>query len=307
MIRAAIPALLLVGTVTAMAQPAPAPAPAAPDYSKVEEVSTDLGKGLYAITGSGGNTTVAVGSKGLIVVDTQYAPLYDKLRAKITSISPKPILYVVNTHYHADHTSGNAAFHQNNSGVVLVAHPQVLERMRNPAPRPDGSPGAAVPAEALPTAPYSGNGTTLDVGGQTAQLTHPAPAHTDGDTILIFPGADVISTGDIVSSSTYPNIDVAAGGGIDGMIAGTDFVIAHADANTKIVPGHGHVMNKAEVQTYRDMLKTARDRIAKAKAGGMTEDQVAKAGLLADLDKTWLAPGNPLVVRFPINVYRSVK
>jgi glyoxylase-like metal-dependent hydrolase (beta-lactamase superfamily II) len=133
---------------------------------------------------------------------------------------------------------------------------------------------------------------------------HLANVHTDGDTVVFWPDANVISTGDIVSSASYPNIDVAVGGGIDGMIAGTDFVIAHSDAKTKIVPGHGPVTDKGGVIAYRKMLKTARDLIAKAKAKGMTEDQVAKADILADLNKKWLPQGN--ASRFPILVYRSV-
>jgi glyoxylase-like metal-dependent hydrolase (beta-lactamase superfamily II) len=277
-----------------------------PDYSKVEEVSTDLGKGVYAITGAGGNTTIAVGAGGVIVVDTQFAPVYDKLKAKIASLSGgKPILYVINTHYHGDHTGGNADFHAKDKATIL-AHPQVAERMRHPAPRPDGSPGAALPTDAIPGQTYSGNGMTLAAGGASVQLIHPAPAHTDGDTIVIFLAANVIATGDIVGMASYPNIDVAAGGGIDGMIAGTNFILSKSDASTKIVPGHGAVTDRAGLTQYRDMLVEARARIAKAKAGGMSEDQLAKANLLADLDKRWAAPGNPLAVRFPINVYRSL-
>jgi cyclase len=286
--------------------PAPAAAPAGPDYSAVEEKSTDLGKGLYAITGAGGNTTVAVGSNGIIVIDTQFAPVYDKLRAKITSLSDKPVLYVINTHYHGDHTGGNASFFSKDNAVI-VAHPQVVARMQNPLPGPDGKPGTPAAAEALPNAPYSGNGTILSAGTVTAVLQHEAAAHTDGDTVVIFLAADVIATGDIVNTASYPNIDVAAGGSIDGMIAGANFVIAQSDRKTKIVPGHGPVTDKAGVTDYRDMLKTARDRIAKAKAGGMTEQQVVDAHLLTDLDKRWAAPNSPMAARFPVNVYRSLK
>jgi glyoxylase-like metal-dependent hydrolase (beta-lactamase superfamily II) len=123
---------------------------------------------------------------------------------------------------------------------------------------------------------------------------------------VFWPAANVISTGDIVGSATYPNIDLAAGGSIDGMIAGADFVLAHSDANTKIVPGHGPVTDKKGVTEYRAMLKTARDRIAAAKKKGMSEDDMMKANLLADLDKRWAAPG-PNPPRFPRLVYQSVK
>jgi len=310
-------AFLAATTVPAMAQSAnppapaaapsaPAAAPAAPDYSQVQEQSTDLGKGLYESTGAGGNTTVAVGSKGIIVVDTQFAPLYDKLRAKITSLSDKPILYVINTHYHGDHTGGNAFFFEKDQAVI-VAHPQVAARMIDPPPGANGQPGMPAVQDALPNAPYGGNGTVLDAGSITALLQHVAPAHTDGDTVVIFLAANVIATGDTVSSASYPNIDVAAGGSIDGMIAAANFVLSQADRNTKIVPGHGPLTNKSGVSDYRDMLKTARDRIAKAKASGMTEQQVVDANLLADLDKRWKPAGNAIASRFPINIYRSLK
>ena len=297
---AAAPAAAIPATPAAAAA-----APAAPDYSQVEEVSTDLGKGLFMIVGAGGNTTLAVGSKGLIVVDTQFAPLYDKLRAKITSISDKPIQYVINTHYHGDHTGGNALFFEKDMAVI-VAHPKVAEHMLKPPPGANGQPGTPAVDDALPNAPYGGDGTVLDVG-ISALLSHPAPAHTDGDTIVSFLNADVIATGDTVTTASYPNIDVAGGGTIDGMIAAAKFVIAQSDNKTKIVPGHGPLTNRAGVMEYRDMLQTARDRIAKAKAGGMTEQQVVDANLLTDLDKRWKPAGNAIAARFPINIYRSLK
>ena len=133
----------------------------------------------------------------------------------------------------------------------------------------------------------------MKVGGQTAELVHFENAHTDGDTFVFWPAANVISTGDIVSSASYPNIDVATGGGIDGMIAGTDFVIAHADDKTKIVPGHGPVTDKKGVIAYRAMLKTARDRIAAAKKKGMSEDDVANGPCWP----IWTRNGNPRAAR----------
>ena len=289
-------ALSLMAVVPAFAQ--------GQDFSKVEEKVTELGHGLYAVTGAGGNTTIAVGSDAVIVVDTQFAPVYDKLKAAISGLSPFPVKYVINTHYHGDHTGGNEAFAK--AGATLVAYETVPDRMLHPFPGPNG-PVPPAPAGAIPTKLYSGSSTTVTIPGVTADLVHPAPAHSDTDTIVIWKAANVISTGDIVGSATYPNIDVASGGGIEGMIAATDYVIAHADAQTKIVPGHGPVTDKAGVIAYRAMLATARDRIAKAKAAGQTEDQVAAdTGLLADLDVRWKAPGNA-PSRFPRLVYESVK
>jgi glyoxylase-like metal-dependent hydrolase (beta-lactamase superfamily II) len=274
------------------------------DFSKVEIQSTDLGHNMYALAGSGGNITIAVGSDGILMVDTEFAPLHDKIKAKIASLSPLPIKFIINTHYHGDHTGGNAGFAKD--GVLIVAHENVAKRMSNPPPGANGQPGTPAPKGALPVQSYSGQGTEVKIPGQAAELVHMENAHTDGDTLVFWPAANVISTGDIVSSANYPNIDVASGGGIDGMIAGTDFVIAHADAKTEIVPGHGPVTDKKGVIAYRNMLKTARDRIARAKKKGMSEDDMVKANLLADLDKKWAAPG-PTPPRFQRLVYESLK
>ena len=292
-------------SLLAVSLAAPALAQQGPDFSKTVMQATDLGHGLTALAGTGGNITVAVGSDAIIMVDTEYAPLHDKIKAKVTELSALPIKYVIDTHYHGDHTGGNAAFAKD--GAILVAHENVGKRLSNPPPGANGQPGMPAPKDALPVQTYGGQGTEVKIPGQRAELVHLAPAHTDGDTIVFWPDADVISTGDIVSSASYPNIDVVAGGGIDGMIAATDFIIAHADAKTKIVPGHGDVTDKNGVIAYRNMLATARSRIAKAKAGGMSEDQVAKANLLPDLDKYWKIPGNGASERFPINVYRSIR
>jgi cyclase len=282
----------------------PASAQQGPDFSKTVITTTDLGHGLTTLAGTGGNITLAVGSDAIIMVDTEYAPLHDKINAKVKEISPLPIRFVIDTHYHGDHTGGNQAFAHD--GAILVAHENVKQRLMNPPPGANGQPGSPAPKDALPVQTYNGQGTEVKIAGQRAELVHLPPAHTDGDTIVFWPDANVISTGDIVSSASYPNIDVAVGGGIDGMIQATDFIIAHADAKTKIVPGHGPVTDKAGVIRYRKMLKSARDIVAKAKKNGMTEDQVQKADLLAPLNKTWLAQGQAAPPRFQLLVYRSV-
>jgi glyoxylase-like metal-dependent hydrolase (beta-lactamase superfamily II) len=273
------------------------------DFSKVEEQATPLGHDMFAITGAGGNTTVAVGSDAVIVVDTQYAPLYDRLKAKIAEVSGgKPIRYVIDTHYHGDHTGGNASFAHD--GAILVAHENVGKRLANPLPGMNGQTPPPAPAEAMPKESYSGNSHQVKIAGVTADLVHPMPAHTDGDSFVFWKTENVISTGDIVGSASYPNIDVASGGGIDGMIAAVDYLLAHSDANTKIVPGHGPVFDRTGLMGYRQMLATARERIAKAKASGMSEQQVADAHLLADLDTKWNSSGGPS--RFPRLVYQSI-
>ena len=273
------------------------------DYAKTTETTVNLGHGLYAIIATNpdpssgiGDTTVAVGRDALIVVDTQFAQLHDMLKSKITAISPLPVKYAINSHFHGDHSGGNAAFAKD--GAIIVAHENALKAMVA---------GRTTPNQALPAQTYSGHATEISIPGQKAELLHTDPAHTSGDTIVVWPGADVISTGDVMHKPGYPNIDNANGGSIDGMIAAANFVIAHCGPNTRIVPGHGDVTDRAGATEYRNMLVTARDRISKAKAQGMSEDQVAKANLLADLDKYWKIRGNGASERFPINVYRGLK
>jgi glyoxylase-like metal-dependent hydrolase (beta-lactamase superfamily II) len=274
------------------------------DFSKVEIQSTDLGHNMYALIGSGGDITIAVGSDGILMVDTEFAPLHDKIKAKIAGISPLPIKFVIDTHFHGDHTGGNAAFAKD--GAIIVAHENVGKRMANPPPGANGQPGTPAPKGALPVQSYSGQGTEVKIPGQAAELVHFENAHTDGDTIVFWPAANVISTGDIVSSANYPNIDVASGGGIDGMIAGAQYVIDHADAKTKIVPGHGPVTDRKGVMTYVAMLKTARSIAAAAKKKSMSENDMMKSNLFAALNKKWAAPG-PNPPRFPRLVYESIK
>ena len=282
--------------------------PAAAQQSdwKADEVVTDLGHGMYMLTGThAGNITLAVGSDGVIAVDTQFAQYYPDIKAKIRSITRLPVKYAIDTHYHADHSSGNESFHKD--GTILVAHANVANRLKNPPPGADGKPGTPAPAGAIPTHLYTGDSTTLSIPGVTANLLHPKPAHTDGDTVVIFPAVDVISTGDIVGSNNYPNIDVAVGGSIDGMIAGADFIIAHCGTKTIVVPGHGPVTNRAGVIAYRNMLMTARQIVAKAKAGGMTEKQVMDGHLLASLDAKWTGiKGSSTPKMFPVLIYRSI-
>lgn len=297
-----IAGLLAATGATVAARQAPV-TPANLDTVPVPETVADLGRGVHVITGAMNNTTVVEGPRGLIVIDTQFAPRYPAIAARIAAISAKPVLYVVNTHYHYDHTGGNAQFHAH--GARIFAHANVAPRMAAPPVNPlTGLPDAPASPDALPTVHYATAQRSMRLGGVAVRLIHPASAHTDGDTVLVLSGRDVVATGDIVGNH-YPNIDVAVGGRIDGVIGATTAIIALLDDRTRVVPGHGPVLGKADVIAYRDMLQTARDRIARAKAAGMTEPQMLAANLLADLDPRWKG-SNPMANRFPINVYRSL-
>jgi cyclase len=280
--------IMVVGGAAAQ-QPPPAAAPAPPiiDWDKIQIRTTDLGNKTYMLEGQGGNITIAVGTDAIIMVDGQFAPLSDKIKAAIKAISPLPVRYLVNTHYHGDHTGGNDNFARD--GAVIVAHDNI--RVRLAAGTRNGLTGATAPPrapEALPKQTYFGGSFPLEVGGRTAQLTHISNAHTDGDTWVWFADANVLSTGDTFNNlKRYQNIDFANGGDVRGMIRAIDTYLRVANDTTKIVPGHGPLATKADLVVFRDMLVASRDRIGKLVGEGKTEQEVVAAKPLADLDATW--------------------
>jgi len=259
-----------------------------PDFSKVEIKTTALGHNTYMLEGQGGNITVAVGSDGIIMVDSEFAPLHDKIKAAIEKISPLPIKYLINTHFHGDHTGGNAPFHKD--GATVVAEDNV--RVRLAAGTTNGLTGNKTPpatADALPTETYIGGTKEVKVGGRTAELTHANNAHTDGDTWIFFADANVLATGDTFSNGRYPNIDFANGGGIDGMITATEAYLTRSDDNTKIVPGHGPLATKEQLAEFHDMLLVARERIRRLYLAGRSEKDVLAAKPMKDFDAKWAA------------------
>jgi glyoxylase-like metal-dependent hydrolase (beta-lactamase superfamily II) len=278
----------------------------APDFSKVEIKTTDLGNKTYMLEGQGGNITVAVGTDGIIMVDTQFAPLHDKIKAAIAKISPLPVKYVINTHYHGDHTGGNALFHK--EGATIVAQDNI--RVRLAAGTTNGLTGNKTPpaeADAIPTQTYLVGGTKVSVGGRTAEVNHVMTAHTDGDSWVYFPDANVLALGDTFTRN-YPNLDWANGGTMDGMIAANERYLKAANATTKVVPGHGPLATKANIQEFHDMMVTARDRVKKLYDEGKTEEQVLAAKPLADLDTKWGgAQGLSTPTTFLRNVYNSMR
>ena len=260
----------------------PQPLAAAPDFDKVVIKTTDLGNRTYMLEGEGGNITVAVADDGVIMVDSQFAPLAAKIKAAIAAITPQPIRYLIISHFHRDHTGGNEAFGRD--GATIVAHETVKTVLASGSRNGlTGNQVPAAPAVALPKETYKDT-MTVRLKGRTAELRHPVDVHTNGDTYVYFPDANVLATGDIVFFGRYPNIDFAYGGSIDGMIRGVDELLAFAKDDTKVVPGHGPVGTKAMMREFRQMLGDARERIQKLKAAGKTEDEAVAARPNADYD-----------------------
>ena len=255
------------------------------DFSKVEVKAEKVAEGVYMLTGSGGNIGLSIGKSGSLVIDDQYAPLSDKILAMIKTLSPDPVRFVVNTHWHGDHTGGNENMAR--TGAFLVAHENVRKRMGSEQfislfnQKVPASPEAALPVVTF------AEGVSFHWNGDEVRAYHVAPAHTDGDTVVQFVKADVVHMGDCFFNGMYPFIDTSSGGKVDGVVAAADRVLAGVSDKTRIIPGHGPVASKADLQAYRDTLKAIRDRVAKLKAEGKTKEAAVAAKPSAEFDAKW--------------------
>jgi glyoxylase-like metal-dependent hydrolase (beta-lactamase superfamily II) len=243
-----------------------------------------LGENLTLLLGPGGNVVVLHGADALVVVDTFVAPAWPKLQESLKSFGA-PVTFVINTHWHFDHTDNNAPLRA--GGATVVAHENTKRRMRAPQHIAildlDFPPS---PAAALPQRVFK-DGYRLEANGERLQVSHVAPAHTDTDVIVRFEQANVLHAGDVFFNGRYPLIDGSTGGRVDGMIAACDRLLRLADADTKIVPGHGALASRAELVKYRDMLATAADRVRKLKASGKSLEESIAAKPFTDLDSDW--------------------
>jgi len=280
---------------------------------------------VYMLVGAGGNITVQVGKDGVLLVDTEFAPLADKILAAIKKLSNQPLRYIINTHYHGDHTGGNEPLRKAGStiaggnvagdlgaaaseGAQIIAHDNVAKRMSAPTGQQ-----APTPSGAWPTDTYIDDEKKLWFNGEGIQIIHLPNAHTDGDSIVFFRRSDVIATGDLFTTTDYPVIDTAAGGTINGFIDGVnrilDLVITvyGQEGGTMIVPGHGRLCDTGDLINYREMATIIRDRIQDMLKKGMSLEQVKAAKPTFDYDPLYGSNPRWTPDMFVEAVYKTLK
>jgi cyclase len=233
------------------------------------------------LEGLGGTISVLTGPDGVLLVDSQFAPLTERLVAAIKAISDKPVRFLINTHVHADHTGGNENFAK--LGVLIFSRDQVRERLQHPGSTPDGLPGKPAPPGAWPVVTYDGP-VTIHVNGEEVHLIPIRKAHTDGDTLVSFPGHDILAVGDYFRSTGYPFADLYNGGSLTGLLAGLDDTIGRAGPKTKIIPGHGPITDRAALIAQRDLVLAVRDRVATLVSQGKSLEEVIAAKPTASFD-----------------------
>jgi cyclase len=279
------------------------------DYTKVEIKTTKITANFSTLeaqgpTGAvGGTMGVLSGPDGVLMVDANFAPMGDKVVAAVRKISNAPIRFLINTHVHGDHTGGNEALAK--QGAVIMARDELRFRLAHPAPAANGTPGTPAPAMALPLVTYRGQ-VTFHMDGEDVEAIPIPSAHTDGDTLVHFPNNDIIMTGDFFRSLGYPNIDLANGGSLRGMLEGLGRTIGMAGPKTKIIPGHGAIVDRAGLTAHRDMILAIRDKIAPMVQQGMTVEQVIAAKPTAEYDAR-VPTADTTSERFIRQVYTELK
>jgi glyoxylase-like metal-dependent hydrolase (beta-lactamase superfamily II) len=253
------------------------PLAAAQDFDDVVMTVHPVAGSVSYIEGRGGNIGLFIGGDGVFLIDDQYAPLTEKIVAAIREVSDEPIRFLINTHMHPDHTGGNENFGR--MGTIIFGHDNVRSQM-----------AAAGYSEEPPLITFSED-MSFHINGETVHAFKVPNAHTNGDVFIKFQGSNVVHTGDVYRTTTYPYIDVDNGGSYLGTIDALGRLIEVADADTKIIPGHGNVSNVAEVTAFRDMLVVIRDRVAEAIRNGMSLEEVQGAGLTAEFDERWAGSG----------------
>ncbi len=266
----------------ASATPQQAAAPQQPDFSKVEITTTKVAGNIYMLSGRGGNIGVDTGDDGVFLIDDEFEPLVPKINAAVHAISPAPVRFVLNTHYHYDHTDANATIAP---GATIIAHDNVRARLQN-GTKAFGREFPPAPKAGLPVLTYDDQ-MTLHLNGEDVRIIHYPNAHTDGDSIVWFPKSNVLHMGDEFFNGGYPVLDVENGGTIRGLTAAIDKTLAMVPDDVKIIPGHGPLGDKASLRAFNDMLKATSDAVAKEIKAGKTAAQLKDENVLAPWNDQW--------------------
>jgi len=256
------------------------------DFSKVQIKVTKVSGTVCMLEGSGGNIGVSVGDDGIVIVDDQFAPLAPKIKEALKGITDKPVKFVLNTHFHGDHTGGNAAF---STEATIIAHENVRKRLKDGV-TVMGNEVKPATKEALPVITFNDRA-TVHVNGEDIRAIHFPNGHTDGDSVIFFPQANVVHMGDDFVTYGFPFVDAANGGSVSGMIAGCEKVLSMTTADVKIIPGHGPLSGPADLRKFVEMLKDTRALVADAAKQGKTVEQMKKDHVLAkyeDLGKGFI-------------------
>jgi len=266
------------------------------DFEKVQISTVKVSENISMLSGGGGNIGVFTGTDGILLIDSQFGQLYEKITASIEKISAGEVKYLLNTNWHYDHVMGNEAFAK--SGAVIIAHENTKKRMSAELNHPYlNMTLPPYPDEALPVITFTAN-MTIHFNGEEISVTYIPNAHSDADAVFYFRNENVIHTGDMVFSRGYPFLDIAHGGSINGYIDGVDIILEMINDGTKIIPGHGPVSNKSELKTFRNMLAKIRDRISGLIKEGKSFEEAAASKPTADFDESWkMGMGTDLFIR----------
>ena len=249
------------------------------DFSSVEVKAAKVAGTVYMITGAGGNIGVSVGDDGIVVIDDQYAPLAPKIEAALKSITDKPVRFILNTHYHGDHTGGNEYF---GKSAPIVAHENVRKRLASGVKR-GGETIPPSPRGALPVLTFN-DSVTIHLNGEDVRAVHMPHGHTDGDAVIWFTESNVVHMGDDMFNGFFPFVDQENGGSVRGLIANLDKVLAALPADAKVIPGHGALTDKAGVKTFADVLKATLAAVEKGAKAGKSLEQLKTDKVLAEWD-----------------------